>query len=294
MSVTKLGVVGIDGSHCYEFTKVVNGNVESGARVLSYWSAGKTEKENKAAAVLEDLGASAVARMEDMIGQVDAVLVTPYNHKAYNYPYALPFVRAGVPTYVDKILAYDILHAIHLIQLSEKSGAPLIADSALRYVDDVRTFRGASAEYGVICSGVVAGPGDITRYGHHTVRMMYGLFGSGVDWVSNSRDADKDVAVVHYRDGKDVTMFLHRANVLRGWRYLVFGKNRVEHVEVDTTDIYRNLVLEIVRVLKGDKAGPPQEELLEIVGVLEAMRISAPTGQRVYVPGLLAQQRCDP
>ena len=80
MSGMRLGVVGVDGSHCQYFSRIINGEDDSGARVVLYWSAGNSERERDSAKVLEALGVEPVARPEDLLGKIDAVLVLPYNH----------------------------------------------------------------------------------------------------------------------------------------------------------------------------------------------------------------------
>ena len=289
----RLGVVGIDGSHCQYFSRIINGENDSGARVAHYWSAGDSEKERDSAKVLEALGVERVARSEDMLGKIDAVLVLPYNHARDNYSLALPFLKGGLPTYVDKVLSCSILEAKGMVALAQESGVPLISDSALRYVSEVAAFRGRLSQVGSLVSGAVAGPGDVTRYGHHTIRMMQGVFGEGIGWVSSSRDHVQDVATVRYRDGRTVTLFLHREKVKRGWRFVYFGENETGYVEIDIADVYRNLVYELVAVLKGNRPGPTVSELLETVAVAEAMRQSAANGQRVFVEALLAEQDVD-
>ena len=293
MSRLHLGVVGIGGSHCYEFAKIINGDRNSGAHVDFYCSIGNTEKERKASRILSELGAKPLSRWEDMPGKVDAVLVTPSNHVRWNYALARPFLEAGLPTYVDKLLSYSISEAKRLVAIAQEKEVPLMSDSALRYVSDILDFQKRREQIGALKSGVVAGPGDITRYGHHTIRMMQGVFGIGIEWVSNCRDYEKDVATIRYKDGKTVTLFLHREKVKRGWRFLYFGENEVGHIEIDLEDIYRNLVLEIIAVLSGSRPGPTAQELLETVAVAEAMRRSAATGQRIDIDGLLAEQGFD-
>ena len=293
MSDMRLGVVGVDGSHCQYFSRIINGENDSGARVLFYWSAGDSERERDSAKVLEALGVEPVARPEDLLGKIDAVLVLPYNHARDNYPLAHPFLNAGLPTYVDKVLSLSILEAKRMVALAQERNVPLISDSALRYVSEVAVFRRRRSQVGNLVSGAVAGPGDVTRYGHHTIRMMQGVFGEGIDWVSSSRDHVQDVATVRYRDGRTVTLFLHREMVKRGWRFIYFGENETGYVEIDITDVYRNLVYELVAVLKGSRPGPTGSELLETVAVAEAMRQSAANGQRVFIEGLLAEQDLD-
>lgn len=293
MSDFRLGVVGIDGSHCYEFSRIINGESDSGARVIFYWGAGESEKERNAAKILKDLGAEPVAQLEDMPGKVDAVLVTPYNHVRNNYLLALPFLEAGLPTYVDKVLSSSISEAKRLVALAQEKGVPLMSDSALRYVSEVQAFRDRREEVGALISGVAAGPGDVTRYGHHTIRMMQGVFGDGIDWVTSCRDRAQDLATIRYRDGRTVALFLHRERVKRGWRFVYLGENETGHVEIDLRDVYRNLVHEIVAVLKGTRPGPAADDLLETAAVAEAMRQSAATGQRISIEGLLSEQGFD-
>ena len=163
----------------------------------------------------------------------------------------------------------------------------------MRWAPEVRAFRDRREELGALISAVASGPGDITRYGHHTIRMMQGAFGHGIDWVSNCRDTVQDLATIRYRDGLTVALYLHREKVKRGWRFIYLGENETGLVEIDLADVYRGLALEIVAVLRGEHPAPTSEELLETAAVAEAMRQSAATGQRVSIEGLLAEQGFD-
>ncbi len=294
MDELRLGLAGIDGSHCVEFSRIINGNGRLGARVLFFLDRGQSEKERKNAAILMDLGAQPVRSLDEMTPRIDAALVTCYNHVKDNYPSARSFLERGIPVYVDKVLSSSIPEARHLVTMAEAKKLTLHSDSALRWVREVKDFSLRRDQTGIISSGVVAGAGDLTRYGHHTIRMMQGVFGSGIDWVNDCRDPEKDAAMVCYRDGRTVALFLHRAQVKRGWRFIYFGESEVGHVEIATDNIYANLVEEIIAVLKGERPAPPSVELLEVVATVEALRTSALTGTRVSVRALLADDGFDP
>src|SRR5512146_3247723 len=124
----KLGVIGMseDNGHPYSWAAIVNGKYNEkemancgyagipvylaanrdtlgveGAKVTYVWAQERKIADHIAKASLID---NVVDRLEDMIGKVDAVMLTrddPENHVAM----AKPFLEAKVPLFIDKPLA---------------------------------------------------------------------------------------------------------------------------------------------------------------------------------------------
>ncbi len=191
MADFRLGVVGIDGSHCYNFSQIINREEGLGARVVHCFSAGDSEKEQNAAKILEDLGAERVEKLEDVAGKVDAVLVTPYNHVRNNYPLARPFLEAGIHTYADKVLATHLSEAKHMVALAEENGSALMSDSALRWAPEV-LLADALGRHGKPVNLVL---------GHHT-GSIGGSAGSRLDTIWPQVKMLTDVGVPAHRAEK--------------------------------------------------------------------------------------------
>ena len=124
----KVGLIGLSegNGHPYSWSAIINGDYNEkemidcgyagiplylaancdtlgieGAKVTHVWTQDRNISEHIAKASLID---NVVDKMEDMIGQVDAVLLArddPENHVAM----AKPFLDANVPLFIDKPLA---------------------------------------------------------------------------------------------------------------------------------------------------------------------------------------------
>jgi hypothetical protein len=104
-----------------------------GARVTVVWTQDPALSDHIAAAARIP---RVVSRLEDMIGQVDAVLLArddPENRMAL----AKPFLDAGVPLFIDKPLARTRAEAEALFALERHPGQ-IFTCSCLRFLDTLR------------------------------------------------------------------------------------------------------------------------------------------------------------
>ena len=133
----KLGIIGMSegNGHPYSWAAIINGydkgamgscpfpvipeylgaqaypdDFISGARVTHIWT---QEHEVSAHIAAASKIKTIVQRPEDMIGHVDAVLLARDDYQNH-VTYAAPFLKAGVPIYIDKPLANSVAAAEHL------------------------------------------------------------------------------------------------------------------------------------------------------------------------------------
>lgn len=76
-----------------------------------------------------------VSRYEDMIGQVDAILLARDDAENH-FSIAKPFLDAGVPVYIDKPIAINLIDLEKILQLQQYPGQ-LFSCSALRFSKDL-------------------------------------------------------------------------------------------------------------------------------------------------------------
>lgn len=122
----RIGMIGADNFHALAFSRLANLPPEEGgsglpARVTMLWG----ESAQRAAFVANEAHIHTV--VDDparMLGQVDAVMVV-LRHGAQHHDAALPFLRAGISTWVDKPFTTDIGQAAALVAAARESGALL-------------------------------------------------------------------------------------------------------------------------------------------------------------------------
>lgn len=290
----RLGIVDCDTSHVYQFSRRVNHvDIEptqwvDGAKVVAAFvgtsRVTEADRIDEYVSAMCQTGVKLVDRPEDLVDQVDAVLIES-NEGAVHRERATPFIEAGLPVFIDKPLATTVADARALVELSARSGVPLLSASALRFASDVNaictdTSLGALMGVDVHAPAKLheANPG-LFHYGVHGVEILYALLGKGCQEVTCVFEEQGEVVTGRWNDG--------RIGVLRGLRegaigygLTAYGERTIRSIVVDTTSIYRDLLAEIIPVLAGERSPVSPSELIEVVAFQEAALASAKAGGR--------------
>jgi predicted dehydrogenase len=182
--VRRIGIVGTENSHVDHFirhlnieqrhpgnrvTALVGGTDPGTGEGLADRNAGLAE-----AGEISDI----VARPEDLIGRVDAVIVTGRDSRSHR-DQAVPLLTAGLPVLVDKPLAASVADAREIIAAAAGSGTALMSCSALRHLPDLDAFPRHGIRH-----LVMTGPADpaspyagIFFYGIHHVEVAMAVLG---------------------------------------------------------------------------------------------------------------------
>lgn len=286
----KIGMVGgAKAWHARSFSEMFNGYDEEkarkhgyplyktrieGARVTHVWD----EDEKEAHLLAEICGIDRVVpRMEDMIGEVDGVIIAD-DLTMRHQRRAIPFLKAGMPTFVDKPLSPDIEEAVSLVELAKRHNAPFMSCSALRYAKEIEEFQREKEALGEILTGNSICSGDLIFYGIHALEQLYVAVGGGIESVQNVGEEGKDIVVITWQDGRRFVLtafkeiaYLFQMNLYgtKGWREI-----RVE----DSDYFYSNMLKAFLKMVKTKEEPFPPEETLEIIRTLVSARLSAQMG----------------
>ncbi|MBN1558331.1 MAG: Gfo/Idh/MocA family oxidoreductase [Lentisphaerae bacterium] len=145
-----------------------------------------------------------VARPEDVIGQVDAVLIAT-DIGAEHVDRARPFVEAGLPVFVDKPLADN---AGDLATFCEwvAGGKPILSSSCMRYAKEFMPYRLSTHELGALRHVCMTTAKSWEKYGIHALEGLYPIVGPGFLTVRNTGTAERNVVHLTHRRGTDVTV----------------------------------------------------------------------------------------
>jgi hypothetical protein len=296
----RIGLVDFDTSHVAAFTQRLN-HVDiaaeqwvEGAKVVAGWPGDSAIMPERIPGYVEQLkkyGVPLVARMEDLLGQVDAVMVTS-QQGARHRERARPFLEAGLPTFIDKPFAASAADADVVIATARRHHAPLMSCSALRYAPEVQEALRKSDTAGRLLSADVwttatlhdGNPG-LLHYGVHGVEMLYTLMGPGCAEVRTVFEPGGEVVVGRWEDG--------RLGVLRGLRDGQGGFGFAAHYEkghhvatVQGAAFYSEMLKRIVEMFRTGKEPIPLNETREIMAFMDAARESS---ARKGIPVALAR-----
>jgi hypothetical protein len=296
----RLGIVDFDTSHVVAFTQrlhhqgVPEAQWVDGARVVLGCPGASAvlpaEKVAEYARTVEALGVRLVARPEQMLGEIDAVLIES-NDGTVHLERARPFLQAGVPAFIDKPFACSLADAQELARLATAKGVPLFSSSSLRFAPEVTAQAEREGEAGRLLGLEVWTPGSVNdrnpglfNYGVHGVEPLYALMGTGCEVVTCIASEGADVAIGRWRDGRIASVRAQRAG-RTGFGLTAHRERAIETVAIGTEFIYRELLKRIVAMVETGRPPVPIAESLEIVAFMEAALHSARRGgEPVAVP----------
>ena len=287
----RIGILGSDNSHSERFSELYNLKSTakrkrvSGARVVALF--GLDDKRNKEVAEIGQIP-TIVKKPTDMLGMVDAVIVD-FRHGGLHYRYAAPFLKAGLPTFVDKPLACSVTHAKKIIELAKKHRAPLMSASAVRYGDRIDAFKKQMKEIGKLRGALLTGRGSargpyggIFFYGIHSVEMLLELFGNKIKSVRTTEHDGSAIASVSLKNGAVVVL-----NIIEGsnvpFMAGAFGSKGVIQPDGEMFTGYSATAKVFVKMVKTGKAPIAHKDLLLSVRILDAMQRSMDQGGKEIV-----------
>ncbi|MFD4635800.1 Gfo/Idh/MocA family protein [Lentzea sp. NPDC058436] len=183
----RIGIIGTENSHVDHIIDHLKDG--TGPRVVAI-SGGASER-NESLRLKGSL--QVVDAPEDLLGLVDAVVVAD-RHGDLHRAHAVPFLRAGLPVFVDKPLACTVEDASALVAESLAHNAPMTSSSALRWIPDTEVLAAQGPARRVVTSGPVdpSSPyGGIFFYGIHPVDVALRLAPGPIRSVDVTRLADR-------------------------------------------------------------------------------------------------------
>lgn len=290
----RIGMVGAQNSHAAAYSKLINlegaGKATYGAiQVTHIW--GEDEKSSADVAAKCKI-ATVVAKPEDMLGQVDGVICVR-RHGGKHLEDAMPFLKAGIPAYVDKPLACSVADARALIAAAKAANVGFSSFSTLRYAPETTAYIDAvRKDLGALRAGTSTGHcepdseyGGIFFYGIHAVELASAVFGYGCDSVTALRHGPNVTAICTYPNELTVTLQL-LGDAKYVFHLSAYGKDGWKDIEVGTGNAYAAGINVILATLL-EQAWPIDEvHLIEPVQILAATELSLKEGRRVTLAEL--------
>lgn len=291
----KIGVIGSDNSHAEAFSQLVNLPDAKGEykypdfRVTGIF--GLDAERTKQ--VAEDGKIEFIAQKpEDLIGKVDAVMVV-FRHGDLHAKYAVPFIEAGIPTWIDKPFAIKNEDAKRIIEASKKHNTLVTGGSTCKYAYDILNIKNAvenGSRIGKIKSAMVNFPAELTNeygglyfYGAHLVEMTLAAFGYSPKSVVATEQNENVVAVLKYDNYQVIMNFIPDASQ---YYAVVFGESGTMIREIDINIVYMLGFDKFAGMLRSGKMPVPYENLFAPVEVANAIVSSFESKAEVRINGL--------
>jgi predicted dehydrogenase len=285
----RIGIIGAENSHTIGYGKMFNTDKKfPGLSVEYVW--GETEEFARNAMEKGNIP-NMVSNPNDMLGKIDALIVD-HRHAKYHLEAATPFVKAGIPTFIDKPFCYRVSEGKKFLAIAREAGTPVTSFSSVRQSKATFDIKEQLESMGELNHVVSYGPADLDSkyggiffYGVHMVEPILFWFGENVSKVRVSKNGVKATASLAYDDGKLVTLMF--SNIAHGWDTFVEKEEGVIKLAsgVEESDPGKNYV-DMVEMFRTGKEPRSHQSILAGVAVLEALEKSAVSEKWVDVPGI--------
>lgn len=289
----KIGLIGLDTSHCIAYTRMLNDpdnpNHVPGARIIAAFPGGSPDipsSIDRLPGYRKDLeenwGIQIVETIPELLDMIDAVILTSVDGRTH-LEQVRPVFESGMRVFIDKPLAADLEEVNKIIELSRETGTPFFSASSLRFFPGITKLNNQQ-EYGEIIAVDAYSPAglephhtDLYWYGIHGVETLYALMGPGCSQVTRIFNEDGEIVVGLWNDG--------RISSFRGIRKgpHPYGARVLTDKGVFTSDpidgsLYRTLLEETVKFLKGGPSPVTIEEMEEVFRFMTAAQKSSDQG----------------
>lgn len=291
----RLGIIGMSegNGHPYSWTAIFNGydaekmrdcpfpvipqylaerrfpeEALTSATVTHIWTQDHAISEHIAHASLID---TIVDAPEDMIGKVDGLLLA--RDDAENHArFAMPFLKAGLPIYIDKPLALTVSTARELIEAQCYPGQ-IFSCTSLRYAKELQLSESDRREIGKIRHIVGTTPRKWDKYAVHIIEPALLLVpdrGAATSMTASGYENGARTLKAFYANDVDISVTAYetatapislRVIGTTGWRDLQF---------FDSFTAFRSSLSAFADSAIDRTQAIPTDFTLEVVGLIEA------------------------
>lgn len=282
----RIGIIGAENSHTIGFGKLFN--IEKkfpGVEVKYVW--GETEDFARNAMEKGSIP-NLVDHPLDMMGKIDALIVD-HRHARYHLEAATPFVKEGIPTFIDKPFCYRLKEGKDFLAMAREAGTPVTSYSSIAQTAATFDIKEQVTAMEDISQVIRYGPvdmdskyGGIFFYGVHLVQPLLYMFGDEVEKVKITRKGSHGSAALIFQNGLYATLIFKQASY--GWETFVDTEKGLKELKsrVKETDPPKQYV-DMVDMFRTGKEPRSHESILKCVAVLEAMEKAVTSGNWEYV-----------
>lgn len=277
----RIGTVNIDTSHAPSFAEILQkGDV---ARYTCVYNDGFRTDEEVDAFITRFGLEKRYTSLEEMAGNVDIAFIQGCDWDRH-LKLAEPFVKAGVPVFIDKPIVGN-LRDCHTLEAWAASGAVILGTSALRYTyehDDF--FSVPAADRGDIVHVTTSVGVDEFNYAIHAVESIMGFMRGdkpvAVRYIARSHAGETPVDSYYVTFAGGASACYHIC--LKGWQpstATVVTTKTTYVYKIDTNKVYEAMLKHVCRYLQGeDNLLVSVPEMTESVKLMLAGRRSKQLG----------------
>ncbi len=213
----KVGIIGLDTSHCVAFATAMNDPKRKGdlakVEVVAAFPGGSHDIPDSRNRVegytkeLRKLGRRDRPSIEALLPTVDVVLLESVDGRPH-LEQVKPVFKAGKPVFIDKPVAGSLADAIEIFRLAREHNVPCFSSSSLRFSPGILKVKD-DPKLGDVLGCDAYGPcslephhPDLFWYGIHGVETLFTIMGTGCQSVARTQTPDAELVVGVWKDGR--------------------------------------------------------------------------------------------
>lgn len=297
MAEMKLGMIGLDTSHCTAFSGLLNDKDHPhhvpGARVAYAFPAGSQQfslsrerVERLTAEARDKFGVEILDSIEAVAEKADAILLTSVDGRLHleEFRKLAPY---GKPVFIDKPFATTTAEAKEIFALSQQHRAPVMSCSSIRYSKGLAELGDGAEIFGCEAFGPAAILDDFPGlfwYGIHTAEVLFSKMGAGCREVSTRKTDMADMVTGVWEDGRIGTLFGFRFKGLGGFGATVYSSKGIEHgIGAGQPPAYALMLDKILEFFRTGVSPIDSQVTRQIIAFLEAANRSRESGEVVLL-----------
>ncbi len=193
MSTIKVGMVGLDTSHCPAFAKLLN-NPEvtgyvPGCQVVRAFPGGSelfsssiNRVEGFTKQFKDEFGIEIAGSLEELADGMDAFMLESVDGRQHLEQFKV-LAEYGKPVFIDKPLACCYDDAVEIFKIAREKNVPVMTSSSLRYAmgiaDALEADERVQACHAFGPMSILEDYRDYFWYGIHSAEVLFSLMGTG-------------------------------------------------------------------------------------------------------------------
>jgi len=277
-----IGIIGAENSHSYGYGRMFNTDKKfPGVEVKYIW--GETDEFAKVAMERGNIP-NQVKDPAEMMGKIDALIVD-HRHPKYHLEPAIPFVKAGIPTFIDKPFSLTVEEALAIANNSLTHKVPILGGSTLCFDPQIqqKVTHSPTPKLAIIAYQA----DDDSPFGG------YRFYGSHLTDLCSIIFNDQPLSVRSNNSGESITTtvrYLHNIGILHSTPnsskpQVMMSTNHslILFVLDDEHCYYYGMQAFIQLIEKGEPDKQHLQRLISSVNILDAVMRSLDTGKEIKI-----------
>ena len=286
----KLGMVGLDTSHCLAFTNLLNDPENqfhiSGAKVVKAFPGGSEvfsfsrDRVGKFTSDLRCMNIEMTGRIEDLSG-MDGYFLESVDGNQHLEQFKV-LAKFGKPVFIDKPLACSYADAMEIAKIAKKENIPVMTASAIRYAKGIDGLLEADEK---VESCEAFGPMSILEdyrdyfwYGIHSAEVLFSFMGTGCRQVQTFSSNKIDMIVGVWEDGRIGTLRGNRTGADNFGCLITTDKTTKAGFVSGEIPYYAMMLKKVIPFLQTGISPIDLSESLEIIAFLDGASKSRASG----------------